>query len=157
MATFTGNGLDGDMLRLAAIVTAAALLLLLLALAGAWAAGAWAAQGLLGLLYLTVVSLRGPDVDTSAPAVAAALLLAGELCVLSRALMDGLLLDRRELGRRLLLLGSLGLAAVATGWLLLAAWASALPGGMLTTAVGAAAAVGALAVLLAVAREEPGR
>src|SRR5581483_10802703 len=72
VAAFAGNGLDGDMLRLAALVTVTALTLVLVAAAGWWPAGGWAAQALLGLLYLAAVTLRGPGVDTSAPAVAAA-------------------------------------------------------------------------------------
>jgi len=50
-------------------------------------------------------------------------------------------------------LAGLGVGAVAAGWLLLAVSLTSLPGGMLTTALGAAAAVGAIGVVLAVARE----
>ncbi len=153
MAAFAANGLDGDVLRLAILVDGTALALLALALAGWWTDGAWVAQGLLGLLYLAVISLRGADIDTSAPAIAAALLLAGELAALARSLFDGMLLDPRELARRMLLLGALGLGAVALGWLLLGASAVAVPGGMVTTALGAVAVIGAVGVLLAVARE----
>jgi hypothetical protein len=153
VAAYVANGLDGDILRLAGWFIALALLVLVAAIAGWWAAGAWTAQAILGALYLVVVSLRGPDVDTSAPAVAAALLLSGELAVLSRALLDGLLLDPRELARRLLVLATLGVGSVAVGWLLLAVSIASLPGGMVTTALGAAAAVGAIGVVLAVARE----
>lgn len=156
MAVIAGNGLDGDLLRLALMASGTALVLLVAAIAGWWTDGAWVAQGMLGLLYLAVVAVRGPELDTTAPAVAAALLLTGELAVLARTLLDGSLLDPRELGRRLLLLGLVGLGAVAAGWLLLAASAVGVPGGMLTTALGAVAVVGAVAVLLAVARD-PGR
>jgi hypothetical protein len=153
VAAYVANGLDGDILRLAGWFTALALLALVAAIVGWWAAGAWTAQAILGVLYLVVVSLRGPEVDTSAPAVAAGLLLSGELAVLSRALLDGLLLDPRELARRLLVLATLGVGSVAVGWLLLAVSIAALPGGMVTTALGAAAAVGSIGVVLAVARE----
>lgn len=130
-----------------------ALLALVLALAGWWAAGAWVAQALLGSLYVAVVALQSPEVDTSAPAVAAALLISGELAVLAHSLLAGLLLDPRELARRLLVLAGLGMGAVAVGWLLIAGSVTALPGGMLTTALGAAAAVGAIGVVVLVARE----
>jgi len=91
------DGLTGDALRLAGWFIGLALLALVTAIIVWWAAGAWTAQGLLGLLYLAVVSLRGPDIDPSAPAVAAALLVSGELAVLGRSLLDGLMLDAREL------------------------------------------------------------
>jgi len=153
VAAYVADGLTGDALRLAGWFIGLALLALVTAIIGWWAAGAWTAQGMLGLLYLTVVSLRGPDIDPSAPAVAAALLVSGELAVLGRSLLDGLMLDARELSRRLLVLAGLGVGAVAAGWLLLAVSLTSLPGGMLTTALGAAAAVGAIGVVLAVARE----
>lgn len=144
--------MDGDLLRLTAFLAAAALVLLALTLVGWWAAGAWLAQGILALAYLVVIGLRGPDLDTAAPALAAALLLAGELAALARALLDGFVLDSRDLGRRLLVLAGLGTGSAAVGWVLLAASAAPLPGGMLTTALGAAAAVGAVGLVLALAR-----
>ena len=153
MAAFLLSGLDGDVLRLAAFVVGFAVAALLVALAGWWAAGGWVTQAVLAALYLAVVALRSPDVDTSAPAVAAALLVSGELAVLARSLLDGLLLDPRELARRLAVLAALGVGAIASGWLLLAISVAALPGGMITTAIGAVAAVGAIGVVLAIARE----
>lgn len=146
MAALTAGRLDQQAAGLAAPILAVAMLLLLFAVAGGWAAGAWIAQALLALVYLLGVLARGGDLDTAAPAVAAALLLAGELAALSRALADGQVAVARDLGRRLVALAALGVASAAAGWVVLAASAAPLPGGVVTTLVGAAAAVAALSL-----------
>ena len=146
MAALTASRLDQQLAGVAVPFLAAAMLLLAFAAAGWWAAGAWIAQALLALAYLLGVLARGGEIDTAAPAVAAALLLAGELAALSRALADGQVATSRELGRRLVGLAALGVASAGAGWVLLAASAAPLPGGPLTTLVGAVAAVAALSL-----------
>ncbi len=121
-------------------------------MAAGWTPGGWAAVGLLALLYVAIVVLRGPEIDPAAPAVGAGLLLSGELAALARDLFERRLADPRQLGRRLLVMAGLGLATVAVGWVLLVAWVGGLPGGVATTAIGAVAAVGTVAVLLPAAR-----
>jgi hypothetical protein len=138
---------------LGAVVTSCALglLALVVALAGVWAGGAWLAQGLLGAGYLTGVLLRGPDLDPAAPAVAAGVLLIGELTHLALDLRAGGL-EARALAGRLVAVAAMGAGAAALGWLLLAAWTLPLPAGAATTVLGVAAALAAIALVAGLAR-----
>jgi len=148
LALFVIRGLDGAALVLAGLGAAAALAGILAALAGLWPAGAWVGAALIGLDYVLVTWLPGGPVDASSPAVAAALLLTVELAHLSLRVPA----DARALARRLLALAGLGVGSAGLGWLLLLAASLPLPGGWVTTALGAAAAVAAMALVARVRR-----
>ncbi|HEY4027273.1 MAG TPA: hypothetical protein VGO86_12660 [Candidatus Dormibacteraeota bacterium] len=113
------------------------------ALAMPWPGALPWAVGLLGVEYLASLEVRAAPLDLGAPAYAAGLLLCAELGWLGLEARRG---GRAWLGRAVAI-GTLSLAAVALGALLLLAWTIPLPGGPTLTGLGVLAAIAAAACL----------
>jgi hypothetical protein len=120
-----------------------AALLYLAALSGLWRGALGLAIALLALEYLGSLYLRGGGLDLQAPAYAAALFASAELGWLTLEAAAG---NQPWLGR-LLAIGAVGLGGAGLGFGLLLASLLPAPGGIILTAVGAAAAVAVFAVL----------
>ena len=122
-----------------------------LALAARWPEAVAVALALLGGQYGLWLSLRGGEIDTRAPLVAAGLLVVAELAY--EALERSVAQPGRELvARRALHLAVLAAASVGVGAVILAAAAVPLEGGVYLTALGVAAAALAFALLARLSR-----
>lgn len=139
---------------MAAAPGVAAVLVLALALWRGWAAPVAWGLALLAASYALALSL-GPEratIDASAPVVAAALLVVGELAYWSLDLRDPGRWEGPLLARRLAVLGVLALVSLALGSLVVTFTSLGVRGGVALTMMGVAAAVATFAVLAGLAR-----
>ena len=111
-----------------------------------------AAVALLGAAYALLLVLRDPALDVRAPLVAAGLLAAAELAYWSLELRAGIAEDAGALARRVALLLLLALAGMLLGALVLAVAGELGTGALWLEALGAAAAVAVLALVLGAVR-----
>jgi len=119
-----------------------ALLLLVALVRGAGAALGWS-LGLAGAVYVGALEAAGGGIDATAPLVGVALLLCGELVVLSRDTRLRLPSETAPRIRRAAALAGLLLAGLAASTLTVALTAAPAANGLAWTVLGAAAAVGA--------------
>jgi hypothetical protein len=131
-------------------VGAAAVFLLVVGLTlGRSAAVPWTIVGL-GVVY--AATLEGDDLDGRVPLYAAGLLVTAELAYWALQLRDGARDEEGMAIRRLIGLLVAAAAAVVAGSLLVAVAHMPLRGGLVVEAIGLAAAIGALAILLLASR-----
>jgi hypothetical protein len=141
---------------LLAIGAALAVLLLALGVAGILPAAIGWVMGLIGIAYAVSLYAMAAPIDPLAPAVACGLLLVGELSYWS------LELRRRATGRalisirRALSIAGLTAATGVMGSLILLVASLPLVGSLLITMAGAAAALGAFALVMLLARRLAG-
>ena len=109
---------------------------------------------LAGAVYVGGLEASGRGLDATAPLVALALLLCGELVSLSLDARDRLLVERTVRLRRAAALAGLLLAGLAASVLVVAVSAAPAAHGLLWTVAGAAAAVAAAGVGAWLARRE---
>jgi hypothetical protein len=131
-------------------VGGAAVFLLVVGLAlGRGAAVPWAIVGL-GVAY--AATLEGDELDGRVPLYAAGLLLTAELAYWALQLRDGARDEPGMAPRRFIGLLIAAAAAIVAGSLLVAVAHVPLRGGLAVEAIGLAAAIGALVILLLAAR-----
>jgi hypothetical protein len=111
-----------------------------------------AAVALLGAGYALLLVIRDPALDGRAPLVAAGLLAAAELAYWSLELRAGIAEDAGALARRVALLLLVALAGMLLGALVLAVAGELGTGALWLEALGAAAAVAVLALVLGAVR-----
>jgi hypothetical protein len=138
--------------RGAAVLGGAGVVVLAAALAAGRPGPVPAALALLGAQYALVLTVDGVPVDTRAPLVAAALLVATELAYWSLELRLAVAEEAGAIARRSAVVLVLALAAMLLGASLLALVDVAGGGGLWLEALGAAASLAALVLLLALAR-----
>jgi hypothetical protein len=140
-------GAAGGLEALVATLALAGLLALAAGMLNVWAPLNALGAGALATAYLVLLYARGNQVDGTAPAVAAALLLVTELAWFS--LEQATIAGNHPLlvARRLALIGGLAVGAAGVGYLLLLIAVAPLPGGVAYTAAGAAAALASVGVL----------
>jgi hypothetical protein len=143
--------LSVDSYRLPALALALAAVLLL-AVALAWPLPSLLPWPLVLLAGLYAWKLGGGSVDAWAPVYAGGLLAVAELAYWSLQLRGRAHDAERLTERRVALIASLAFAAVAAGGFVLAATSVQIGSGVALDLVGVAAAVGALAVVAALAR-----
>ena len=107
---------------------------------------------LIGSAYAVHLALDDPTLDTRAPLLAAGLLLAAELAYWSLEERQNVRTEAREQLRRLTVVAALALGSLFVGAVLLAVADVARTRGLAVDLVGAAAAAGALLLLVLVAR-----
>ena len=107
---------------------------------------------LLGSAYAVHLALDDPTLDTRAPLLAAGLLIAAELAYWSLEERQNVRTEAREQLRRLTVVAALALGSLFVGAVLLAVADVARTRGLAVDLVGAAAAAGALLLLVLVAR-----
>ena len=107
---------------------------------------------LIGSAYAVHLALDDPTLDTRAPLLAAGLLLAAELAYWSLEERQNVRTEAREQLRRLAVVAALALGSLFVGAVLLAVADVARTRGLAVDLVGAAAAAGALLLLVLVAR-----
>jgi hypothetical protein len=110
------------------------------------------AVALLGAEYVALLGFEGGGIDVRAPLVAAALFAVAELAYWSLELRDAVTAEPGTHLRRVALLAGLSLAVVALGTALLALVEAVSARGPALDVLGAAAAVGAVALLALAAR-----
>lgn len=110
------------------------------------------AVAFLGAGYAALLGFEGGGLDLAAPLLAAALLLVAELAYWSLELRGRVAGEPGTALRRAALLAGLLFLALASGTALLALVDGLAAGGAAVDAVGAAAAIGAVALLLVAAR-----
>jgi len=108
--------------------------------------------GLLGVGYAVAIAVRGSGLDEGAPFVAAGLLLCGELAAWSMDERFGIRADRAVVVARAVGVGALVFAGLAVAALVVALSATSAGGGLAWTVLGSIAAVGVVALGVAVAR-----
>ena len=158
LAWYCIHGAAGDLQGLVAVLALAGLLALGAGLLNVWAPLNAVAVASLGTAYLVLLYARDVDLDAAAPAVAAALLLVTELAWFSLEQASTAANHPRLLARRLALIGGLAMGAAGAGYLLLLVAVAPLPGGLVYTAAGAAAALAAIGLvgrLLGARRNSP--
>jgi hypothetical protein len=131
---------------------AAALALLALGLAGRWRAPVGVGLALFGAQYAVLFTAHGRSLDEAAPVYAAGFLLVAELAYWSLERRAAAWTEHGLLLRRLAHLLGVCFAAAALAALVLVAAASGGGGGVALEALGAAAAVGAVAVVAVLVR-----
>jgi hypothetical protein len=99
--------------------------------------------GLCGATYVAAVVIHGGSVDATAPLIAVLLLLCGELTAWSLAERGRLRVDDAVEWRRALTVAGLATAGLVVAGLVIALSGVQPGGGLILTAVGVAAAVGA--------------
>jgi hypothetical protein len=142
----------GSQAVLLATLGAAAVLLTVVAASGVWVAAVAWALGLLGLEYTGSLYLAGEGLGVATPLYGALLLLVGELVYLAGQLEVHVAAGEPLVRRRLALTGAVLLLSLVAGSLLLALGLVPLEAGVPLTALGMAAAIAALAMIVAVAR-----
>jgi hypothetical protein len=147
LAWYCIYGAAGDLAALVAVPALGGLLLLGAGLLNVWAPFNALGVACLAIAYLALLYVRGIQVDGAAPAVAAALLLVTELAWFSLEQATTAANHPRLLARRLALIGGLTVGAAGIGYLLLLVAVAPLPGGVVYTAAGAAAALAAIGLL----------
>jgi hypothetical protein len=108
--------------------------------------------GLAGAAYAGATIAHGTHVDEAAPLVAVALLLCGELSAWSLDERPHVAAERGVLAARAAGVAALAVASLAVSALVVALSVASVGGGLLWTVLGAAAAVGVLALTVRVAR-----
>jgi hypothetical protein len=135
----------------AAIGAVGAVLLAVVLWRGAEELLAWALLAA-GAAYGIALAVHGGRVDAAAPLVAAGLLLCGELAVWSLDARWRIAAEEAVVRRRATALGALVLAGVAVAALVVSIAVAPAGSGLPWTTVGAVAAVGAVAIGVALAR-----
>ncbi len=130
------------------------MLLLAAGLVGRWPVTVPAALTCLGGAYALLLLVEDSPLDTSAPVLAAALLLVAELAYLSLELRDAVRDEPGTFTRRLALLAGLALVALGVGELLVVLVDLDTGGGLALEAAGVAAAIAALALVAIGARQQ---
>jgi hypothetical protein len=143
---------DGYLARANVFATVAAASLLGAALVLRTAALIPFAVAVLGAEYVAIVGFEADALDTRAPVVAGGLIALAELGYWSLELRGGVTDESGTYLRRIAVLATLSLGVVALGAFLLALVAAVTTGGPVVDVVGAAAAVGAVALLALASR-----
>jgi hypothetical protein len=139
---------------LVAIPGALAFGLLAACLVMGWPLPIGAALLLLAAQYAAALALLDAAADAAAPLYAAGLLLVGELSYWSLELRAPGREESRVLTRRLTLLAALAVVAGSLGVFVLAVTSASVGGGVVWDSVGVAAAVGVLAIIARLARQQ---
>jgi len=142
----------GYLARVIVLVTVVALAVLAVGLVSSLPVTIPAAVGLLGVGYVAILVAGDDTLDPRAPLVAGALLAVAELAYWSLELRLPVADEAGTSLRRLALLAALVLGALALGAVLLALVEAVSAGGPAVDILGAAAALGALALLALAAR-----
>lgn len=143
---------DGYLARANVLVTLLALAVLTGGLVLRLAVAIPTALVMLGAEYAAIVGFEADALDTRAPLVAAALLALAELAYWSLELRGPVLDEAGTYLRRIALLATLVVGAVAFGAAVLAIVEVAAAGGVVVDVLGAAAALGAVALLALASR-----
>jgi hypothetical protein len=143
---------DGYLARANMIVTVAALAVLTLGLALNVPVAVPAAIALLGAEYVAILGFESDALDTRAPLVAGALLAIAELAYWSLELRVAVVDEAGTYPRRIALLATLVLSVIGLGVVLLTLVETVAAGGVAVDILGAAAALGAVALLALAAR-----
>ena len=143
---------DGYLARANVFVTVAALALLTAGLVLSVPVTVPAAIALLGAEYVAILGFESDALDTRAPLVAGALLAVAELAYWSLELRVPVVDEAGTYSRRVALLATLVLGVIGLGVVLLTLVETVAAGGVAVDILGAAAALGALALLALAAR-----
>lgn len=143
---------DGYLERANVLVTGAALAVLAAGLVLRLPVTVPAAITLLGAEYAAILALEADALDTRAPLVAGALLAVAELAYWSLELRGPVVDEAGTYPRRIALLAMLVLGVVGVGAVVLTVVEAVAAGGVAVDILGAAAALGALALLTLAAR-----
>jgi len=108
--------------------------------------------GLLAVAYAVAIVVHGSGVDEGAPLAAAGLFLCGELAAWSMDERFAIAAERAVVVGRAVGIGLLALAGLAVSALVIALAATPVGGGLAWTVLGSVAAVGAVALGVALAR-----
>jgi hypothetical protein len=144
---------DGYLARANVLATVVALVVLAVGLGLSLPIAVPVAIGLLGAEYVAILGFEAETLDTRAPLVAGALLAVAELAYWSLELRLPVADEAGTSLRRLALIAVLVLGTLALGAVLLALVEAVAAGGPAIDLLGAAAAVGALALLALAARQ----
>ena len=143
---------DGYLARALVLVTVVALAVLAAGLVLSVPVTVPAAIALLGAEYVAILGFETDAIDTRAPLVAGALLAVAELAYWSLELQGPVVVEAGTSLRRIALLATLVVGVVGAGAVLLTLVEVVGAGGVAIDILGAAAALGALALLALVAR-----
>ena len=141
-----------DALVVGVRLVAVGVLVLVAAIVLGWSSLVPASIVLIGSAYAVHLALDDPTLETPAPLLAAGLLLAAELAYWSLEERQNVRTEAREQLRRLTVVAALALGSLFVGAVLLAVADVARTRGLAVDLVGAAAAAGALLLLVLVAR-----